>query len=73
MLTVNPSQIHYNEITITGSIDATMDDFKRAAAMAPSLGLSRFVTHTFPLEKVKDGMETMRRKEGLKVILETGG
>ena len=73
MLTMNPNQIHYNEITITGSIDATIDDFKRAAAMAPTLSLSRFITHTFPLEKVKDGMEAMRRKEGLKVILEMGG
>jgi len=70
MLTIDPNKIHYGEITITGSIDASIDDFKRAAAMAPTFGLSRFITHTFPLDSVKDGMETMRRKEGLKVILD---
>lgn len=68
-LSFDPNIIHYREVTITGSIDATIDDFKRAAMMAPSLNLGRFITHTFSLDEVKDGMEVMRKKEGLKVIL----
>ena len=62
--------IHYNEISITGSIDSTIDDFRRVASMAVSLGLKRFITHTFALDEVKEGMEVMSRKEGLKVVLD---
>jgi len=70
VLSFDPNVIHYREVTITGSIDATIDDFNRAVAMAPSLGLGRFITHTFSIDEVKKGMETMRNKEGLKVVLE---
>ena len=70
VLSMDPNIIHYNEISITGSIDATIDDFRRVASMGPSLGLGRFITHCFALEKVKEGMEVMGRKEGLKVVLD---
>lgn len=70
MWTMDPNIIHYREITIFGSIDATIDDFRRAASMARSLDLERFVTHTVGFEEVKEGMEVMRRKEGLKVIMD---
>lgn len=70
ILTLDPNFIHYNEITITGSIDSTIDDFKRTAAMAPYLDLERFITHSFSLEKLSEGMEVMKRKEGLKVIVD---
>ncbi len=70
MWNMDPNLIHYSEVTITGSIDATIDDFRRAAEMAPSFDLKKFITHSFPIEKTVDGMEVMKRKEGLKVILE---
>jgi len=70
VLCFDPNIIHYREVTITGSIDATIDDFNRAAAMAPSLNLGRFITHTFSIDEVKKGMETMMKKEGLKVVIE---
>jgi len=38
--------------------------------MAPSLGLAKFITHSFALDQVKEGMEVMGRKEGLKVVLD---
>ncbi len=67
---MDPNIVHYREVTIYGSIDATIDDFRRAAAIAPKLDLERFVTHTLPLDRAKEGMEIMRRKEGLKVIFD---
>ncbi len=70
VLSIDPNIIHYNEITITGSIDATIDDFRRVTVMAPSLGLAKFITHSFALDQVKEGMEVMSRKEGLKVVLD---
>jgi L-iditol 2-dehydrogenase len=68
--TMDPNILHYNEITITGSIDATIDDFRRATSMAPHLDLKRFITHTLSLDEVKEGMEIIKKKEGLKVILD---
>jgi threonine dehydrogenase-like Zn-dependent dehydrogenase len=70
ILKVDPNILHYNEITITGSIDSTIDDFKRAALMAAFLDLERFVTHSFALDNVKAGMDVMKKKEGLKIILD---
>jgi L-iditol 2-dehydrogenase len=70
MWNMDPNLVHYNEVTITGSIDATIDDFRRAAEMAPAFDLKRFITHSIPIEKTVAGMGVMKRKEGLKVILE---
>jgi L-iditol 2-dehydrogenase len=67
---MDPNVVHYREVTIFGSIDATIDDFKRAAAMAPSLDLDRFVTHKFLLGDANQGMQVMKKREGLKVVLD---
>jgi L-iditol 2-dehydrogenase len=67
---MDPNVVHYREVTIFGSIDATIDDFRRAAAMAPSLDLERFVTHTFILKDANQGMQVMKKREGLKVVLD---
>jgi L-iditol 2-dehydrogenase len=69
---MDPNDVHYKEITIYGSIDATIDDFRRAASMAPSLNLDRFITHKFRLDEVKRGMQVMKEREGLKVVLDLG-
>ncbi len=70
VLSIDPNMIHYNEITVYGSIDATIDDFRRTASITPQLGLDRFITYSFLLEEIKDGMEVIRSKKGLKVIID---
>ena len=67
---MDPNVVHYKEVSIYGSIDSTIEDFRRIVFIAPSLDLGRFITHRFSLEDIKEGMEVMRRKEGLKVILD---
>ena len=67
---MDPNVVHYREVTIYGSIDATIDDFRRAASMAPSLDLDRFVTHKLPLKDANGGMQVMKNREGLKVVLD---
>jgi len=69
ILQLNPNLIHYGEVTITGSIDATMDDFMKTVKLASAFHLERFVTHRFSLEDVHEAMEVASRKDGLKVIL----
>jgi len=67
---MDPNVVHYREVTIFGSIDSTIDDFRRASAMATSLDLERFVTHKFSLADANEGMQVMKMREGLKVILD---
>ena len=69
-LTINPNYLHYNEITLYGSIDSTIDDYTRTTLMAPYLGLDRFATHSFSLDKVKEGFEATKEKDRLRVTLD---
>ncbi len=69
-LTIDPNYLHYNEITLYGSIDSTIDDYTRTALMAPYLGLDRFATHSFPLDRVKEGFEATKEKDRLRVNLD---
>lgn len=70
MLSCDPNFIHYNEITITGSIDATTDDMRRIACMASSLDLGRFISQSISLDEIKKGMEIINNRKELKVIIE---
>jgi len=38
--------------------------------MASQLGLNRFITHSFHLNEVKQRVETMKKKQGLKIIID---
>jgi len=69
-LTIDPNYLHYNEITLYGSIDSTVDDYTRTALMAPYLGLDRFATHSFSLDKVKEGFEATKEKDRLRINLD---
>lgn len=67
---LDPNVIHYREVSLYGSIDATIDDFRRTVALAPSLDLDRFITHRLPLDQAAAGMELMKSREGMKVIFQ---
>jgi L-iditol 2-dehydrogenase len=67
-LTVDPNMIHYREIKVLGSVDASLDDFKRAALLAPFFDLERFVSYKYRLGDIKLGMDRLKNKQGLKTI-----
>jgi len=66
---VDPNFIHYSDITIVGSIDATIDEFRRAASLVSAIDVKPFITHRFPLESIKDAMEISRDREALKAVI----
>lgn len=70
MITVDPNQVHYSEILIAGSIDAPVERFRATVELVASLDLDRFVTHSFGLADVVEGIEVIGRREGMKVILD---
>ena len=69
LIQIDPNLIHYSEITITGSIDSTIDDFRRTVQLVSRVNLKSFITHRFSLEEVHQAMQVMKDKKGLKVIL----
>jgi L-iditol 2-dehydrogenase len=69
----DPNDIHYREISMHGSIDATIDDVRRTVSLAPSLDLDRFVTHRFTLDRAKEAMGLVTSREGMKVIFDLTG
>ena len=48
--TVDVNDLHYREVSLTGTQNATPDQFRRTAALLPTLdGVDAVVTHRFPL------------------------
>jgi L-iditol 2-dehydrogenase len=68
-LNIDPNYLHYNELSIYGTIDSTIDDYKRIALLAPYLGLERFATHSYTLGQVKEGFEATKKADRLRVNL----
>jgi len=66
---VDPNLIHYSDIAVVGSIDATMDEFRRTVSLVSIAEVKPFITHRFPLESIKDAMETSKSREALKVVI----
>ena len=64
---LDPNVIHYNEIILTGSQNATIDQYRRTLELLPRLGdLRQIVTHSFPIEEAPKAYESRLALEGLK-------
>ena len=66
-LDLDPNVIHYNELILTGSQNATIDQYRRTLELLPHLDdLRRIVTHTFTIEDAPKAYESRLEREGLK-------
>jgi L-iditol 2-dehydrogenase len=67
VLDLDPNVIHYNEIVLTGSQNATIDQYRRTLELLPRLGdLRQIVTHSYPIDEAPKAYESRLDKEGLK-------
>ena len=66
--------IHYRELTISGSANATLEDYAAAVAALSTgaLDLSPLITHEFPLTQVDAALDAVRSRAGLKVAVSPG-
>lgn len=46
------------------------DTWYKAKALLPKIGLERLVTHRFKLSEIEKGFDVLKRREGMKVVLE---
>jgi L-iditol 2-dehydrogenase len=66
-LDLDPNIIHYNEIVLTGSQNATIDQYRRVLELLPHLGdLRQIVTHSFSIDDAPKAYESRLDREGLK-------
>jgi len=69
-LTFEMNLVHYNELFLTGTQNATPDQFARTVALLPHLeSLQRLITHRFPLERAPDAFAARLAYEGLKAVV----
>ncbi len=67
---LDPNVIHYSEIRLTGSQNASPDQYRRALELLPHLPqIDAITTHRFPLAEATKAYEVRLRNEGLKSMV----
>ena len=71
MSNIDLNKIHYKELTLTASQNATPDQFKKGLRMIASknLDIKKIVTHTFTLSNAVEAFNIRDELKALKVIL----
>jgi L-iditol 2-dehydrogenase len=69
--TINTNLLHYRELKVCGSSDSRAIHQKTAIDMLASgkINAKSLITHRFPLDKFQEALEIMKKKEGLKIII----
>jgi L-iditol 2-dehydrogenase len=70
-ITINSRTVHYRQVAIHGATDSTPAQVQLAVDLMASgqIRCGDIITHTFPLEKIHDGLNVMLEKQGLKVLM----
>ncbi|HHT40345.1 MAG TPA: alcohol dehydrogenase catalytic domain-containing protein [Actinomyces sp.] len=68
---VDPNLLHYGEFTVTGASNAGRSHHAMALKLISegAINVKKLHTHTFPLSKVRDGIEFACSGEGVKVAI----
>ena len=75
MTQIDPNLVHYRELTLSGSANATLDDYAAAVEALSSgrIDLSPLITHEYELSDVSDALDAVRPRAGLKVAVRPKG
>lgn len=69
-LTLDPNAVHYGELVLTGSQNATTDQYRRALALLTILPeIDRIVTHRFSVEEAPQAYDVRLAGQGLKSMV----
>jgi L-iditol 2-dehydrogenase len=70
-ITIDANQIHYNELSITGTFDKTRADFETAISLIDGgkVNVKSLITHRLTLEETWDGFKMMEKGEGVKIMV----
>jgi L-iditol 2-dehydrogenase len=73
MLSLDVNLVHYRELHLHGSIDCTIQDFRRAVDLLPQLRMDRLITGSFPLERADEAFRATKGPDAIKIVLEPKG
>ena len=64
MTQIDPNLVHYRELTISGSANATLDDYAAAVEALSSgrIDLSPLITHEYELSDVREALDAVRTR-----------
>jgi L-iditol 2-dehydrogenase len=68
-ISIDPNKVHYREIQLHGSIDATINDFNMAARLLPKLRMQDLITSEFKLSDIQNGFIESKSANVSKVIV----
>ncbi len=70
-ISIDANQIHYGELTVTGTYDKTRADFEMAISLIDSgkVDVKSLITHRLSLEETWDGFKMMEKGEGVKIMV----
>jgi L-iditol 2-dehydrogenase len=70
-LDIDPNVIHYNQIQLKGSYSYTTETFRNALKLieAERIEVGRFITHRYPLTKLKEAIQKSGEMDSLKVMI----
>jgi L-iditol 2-dehydrogenase len=66
---LNLNEIHYRELHIHGSIDATLADFNKSAHLLPQLEMEKLLSKDFPLDQIDKAFHAARHEDVAKVMI----
>lgn len=70
----DPNKVHYSEIRLTGSQNATPEQYRRILQLLPQLPeIDSITTHRFPLAEATEAYQVRLRNEGLKSMVLVSG
>jgi L-iditol 2-dehydrogenase len=72
IIALDSNLVHYRELTILGANGSSPDHNKRALAMIAdgSVNIAELITHRLPLDQLLEGIDIVKRGEGIKVTIE---
>jgi L-iditol 2-dehydrogenase len=68
---LDPNRIHYGETALIGIMEHTLHHFERALEFVSKglINVKQLITHRFPLQRINEAFEAVKRREGLKAIV----
>lgn len=64
------NDVHYRELSLHGSIDCTINDFRRAVSLLPMLNMDKLITASYTLGEVVTAFHATRDRDAVKVVIE---
>ncbi len=64
------NDVHYRELSLHGSIDCTIKDFRRAVSLLPMLNMDELITASYPLDEAITAFHATRDRGAVKVMIE---